>query len=132
MPFRPRSRKNTPARRGCKTMSVPASPPGSLPDDSRRLQALLRMTEAMEAAARDAEWERLFELEAKRREMLQTTFPLRDTPDGKTAQTLRSILEKDQRIMAQVQETRDALGLQLQNLGRGRQASRAYLATQSG
>ncbi len=95
---------------------------------SDQLIRALRLTEQMERAARDAQWERLEVLESERRPLLRDCFPLDDPGlDPATAlKRVRRMVELDRAVMGRIAAARDEAAEALGRIGQGRTATQAY------
>lgn len=107
------------------------STPGTLEDIRTQCEAILSLTEAMLASARDGEWIRAVELEATRREKLGALFPIDADPEG-AAVLLGGCAERIQAMDREIQslgETgRAELSRNMARLNRGHRAHKAYQA----
>ena len=96
---------------------------------TRQLQDIIQLSQQMLSQARDNEWERVTELEARRREMVlvcfQQTTPEQDSPE--VAAAIREILHLNQEVAELGRQYRDQLGSEIHTHNVGRAAAAAYL-----
>ncbi len=80
--------------------------------------------------ARDNQWQRVVELEAERRLLVQSCFqrptPEQDAPE--VAAAIRKILRLNEEVAELGQQWRDRLGTEIHTHKAGRAASAAYLS----
>ena len=97
---------------------------------SKQLQDIIQLSRQMLSQARENEWQRVTELEARRREMVlacfQQTTPEQDSPAVATA--IRDILHLNQEVAELGRRYRDQLGSEIHTHNVGRAASAAYLS----
>lgn len=97
---------------------------------TRQLQDIIQLSQQMLSQARDNEWERVTELEAKRRELVLVCFrqttPEQDSPD--VAAAIKQILHLNQEVAELGRQFRDQLGTEIHTRKVGRAASAAYLS----
>ncbi len=88
---------------------------------------LRELTDALLVAAQADDWERVADLEARRRPLLQTYFGSLPEPDAVPARCQAQwLLDVEDRLMDLARRRRDWLGRELQRLGQARAAVMAY------
>lgn len=99
-----------------------------MPDMTPALAQLSDQTQRLLALARSGDWDAVTQLEAERRPLLRSTFdPASAVTQSEPYQrVLRDILDADREIMSLAAQRRDDLRNQLQSVGQGRSAMRAY------
>lgn len=100
------------------------------PHRSKQLQDIIQLSQQMLSQARDNEWERVTELEAKRREMVLVCFrqTTSDQDSPAVAAAIREILHLNQEVAELGRQYRDQLGSEIRTHNAGRTASAAYLS----
>ncbi len=96
------------------------------------LGAILDQTRALRSAAEEDDWERVARVEAGRRLAIEAFF--RDNPPGAQPALREAIAEiqaSDRLVMRLAQARRDRLRAELERIGQGRNAVRAYRAHQA-
>ena len=101
---------------------------GTEPDRTRQLAEILDLSLAMLDQARAGDWERLLELEARRRDRVAECFrePAAVEEAAAVADALRRILVVNQEITELGEAHRNTLGANLQSFGTARKARKAY------
>jgi len=89
---------------------------------------LLSLSERMLESARRADWDEVQALEARRRPMLETCFPLLEPPPDAAgmAQQIRRIIDLDRQVLALAGRAREEAGAALGDISRGRLATEVY------
>lgn len=100
---------------------------------SPALTQLLSQTQQLLALAQAGDWDAVAQLESERRPLLRSTFDpaSTQTQSDPYQRALRQILDMDQTVMALAAQRRDDLRDQLQSVGQGRSAVRAYALNRS-
>ena len=105
-----------------------ALPSPSVPEPRQTaLDGALRLTAAMTEAAEAGDWDRLVELEAERRPLIEGAFE-QVAPEDAAAlgQAILDLMEADRHIMALARAGRTALASRLEDFSRGRRGRAAY------
>jgi hypothetical protein len=91
---------------------------------------LLALTRAMWVGASEGEWERVIELEAERRTVMDGLFPVGATAPAseRTEAAMREVLDMDKRTMELLEQQHGEVGRQLRELASRRKARAAYAA----
>ena len=97
-------------------------------DNTPALVLLLDQTQQLLSLAQAGDWDAVTQLESQRRPLLRNTFdPASAQMQSEPYQrALREILDADRAVMALAAQRRDDLREQLQSVGQGRSAVRAY------
>ena len=97
-------------------------------DKAAQWQTILSLSANMMELARDANWEKLQEMDTFRRQALESFFAVQ--PDGELAEQVKQdsyqILQADQAIVELVKAARDIIPQQMNKLNQGRKAAAAY------
>lgn len=89
---------------------------------------LLALTRAMWVGASEGEWERVIELEAERRTVMDGLFRDETAASERTEAAMREVLDMDKRTMELLEQQRNEVGRQLRELASRRKARAAYAA----
>ncbi len=92
------------------------------------LQQILQLSLQMLQLAEADEWEEVVDLEAERRQLIATTFPLtaEQATIPSTVTDLEQIIEFDNRLMGMCAKAQRKIGSVLGKIHKGRQATTAY------
>ena len=97
-------------------------------DKAAQWQTILSLSANMMELARDANWEKLQEMDTFRRQALESLLAVQ--PDGELAEQVKQdsyqILQADQAIVELVKAARDIIPQQMNKLNQGRKAAAAY------
>lgn len=96
-------------------------------EQSSDIQKILSLSEKMLEKARQEDWEDVTSMETQRRDLIASVFssPVR-VGNGKLADGIRLILEKDREIVKLGAAHRDAVRGALRRINRGKNAVEAY------
>jgi len=101
------------------------------------IDTIMEMTRAMDDASSSELWDVVTEVEKKRQPLIRTFFgdlsQLVDESEStdEVQQLIQKILTTDLQIMQRADQTRTAVGKELQLISKGQRASQAYIQNQA-
>jgi len=97
-------------------------------ESNQLLPEIVRLSQAMRMEGRRADWEKVRELEHRRRGLIATCFPLPASEHDPqwAGDQIREIIDLSREVIEMAEQERLATSASLGKLNKGRQASQAY------